>query len=717
MKSGILYTLCHGFLVVVVLMTLLAGNVQTVLAAAPSNDDFDDATLIDTTPYSDTVIDVVTTATPQSSDPANDDPSLGICNNELAGLATVWYQFVAPANGILEVDTTGSGYDTVAAVWSGSRGNLSLLSCNDNYYSPILQAFTNAYLLSGNTYFIEVATNGGISEAGAVSAASNEVGALAANDLALSVNFYEVPVVSVGTYDDTDPNWLYSDSGWTHTVATGAYANTHSYNSTALESTEFNFTGDQFTLYYTAASNGGEMIVYVDNNPATTINEFSSTTKYQETWISEVLSPGTHRVRLERQTGTIYVDAIKITYRVAPVGAIGANYNPTYQWNQVPGATWYYLYINGPSGKILSQWYQASSICNASLCAIKTGAMLGGGNYTWWVQTYNSAGYGPWSSAKNFTTTLPTIPDKPAQTSPTGNIGTNNNPTYIFEDVDGATWYVLYLNGPGGNLINKWYTDAQAGCNGSTCSITPSTTLGGGNFTWWVRPWNSAGYGNWSDGLSFNTTTPTMPGKATQTFPTGDIGNNYFPTYTWSDIPGATWYLLYVNGQSGNITNQWYSTAQTNCNGTTCSVTPGTPLGGGTYTWWVQTYNSAGYGPWSDGVSFTTLAPAVPDKPTQTSPTGSIGSNYNPTYVFSDVTDATWYVLYLNGPGGNLINKWYTDAQAGCNGSTCSITPSTTLGGGNFTWWVRPWNSAGYGNWSDGLSFNTTTPTIPGGVP
>jgi hypothetical protein len=34
-------------------------------------------------------------------------------------------------------------------------------------------------------------------------------------------------------------------------------------------------------------------------------------------------------------------------------------------------------------------------------------------------------------------------------------------------------------------------------------------------------------------------------------------------------------------------------------------VTPSTTLAGGAYTWWVETYNAAGNGPWSSGMPFT----------------------------------------------------------------------------------------------------------------
>jgi hypothetical protein len=94
------------------------------------------------------------------------------------------------------------------------------------------------------------------------------------------------------------------------------------------------------------------------------------------------------------------------------------------------------------------------------------------------------------------------------------------------------------------------------------------------------------------------------PDSTTLISPTGDIGSN-MPAYTWNEVPEATWYYLWVNDPYGNIIKQWYTSAQANCNGTTCSITPDTTLSSGAHTWWIQTWNSAGYGPWSTSMNFT----------------------------------------------------------------------------------------------------------------
>jgi hypothetical protein len=87
---------------------------------------------------------------------------------------------------------------------------------------------------------------------------------------------------------------------------------------------------------------------------------------------------------------------------MSPSGTI-TDTTPTYTWNAVSEATWYRLYVRkGTSGNVHDQWYEASSITSGAICSVTPGTMLGSGDHTWWVQTWNQYGYGPWSSGMNF---------------------------------------------------------------------------------------------------------------------------------------------------------------------------------------------------------------------------------------------------------------------------------------------------------------------------
>ena len=218
---------------------------------------------------------------------------------------------------------------------------------------------------------------------------------------------------------------------------------------------------------------------------------------------------------------------------VSPTGSINDE-TPTYTWNMVSNVTWYYLWVNGPNGNKVKQWYDASLICGGGTCSVTPAVTLSAGNHTWWVQTWSSAGYGPWSNGMGFSIP-PSTPVQPTLITPA--TSTNDlTPTYTWNAVTSetgapATWYYLWVNGPGGNVIKQWYTHQQAGCMSGmgTCSITPNIALMPGNtYTWWIQPYNSAGYGPWSTGKSFNLTS------------VGGFNSQFNGSFTgWSQIGGV----------------------------------------------------------------------------------------------------------------------------------------------------------------------------------
>ncbi len=394
---------------------------------------------------------------------------------------------------------------------------------------------------------------------------------------------------------------------------------------------------------------------------------------------------------------------------ISPTGVITGS-TPTYRWNHVAGVAWYYLFVNDSNGNVFKQWYDAAIVCSGGICAANPSITLGPGSFTWWIQTWSIVGYGPWSNPLSFNTPVPTPPTVATLVSPTGNIGANYSPTYTWNAVvveaggneeSSATWYYLWVQGAAGKVHAQWY-QASSICSGGICSVQPPITLSSGNYNWWVQTWNSVGSGPWSAPMSFTIPLPAPPVQATLISPNGGIATNN-PTYTWNAVSGSTWYFLWVDGPSGNILKTWYSAAQANC-AATCSVAGATPgLSAGTYTWKVQTWNEGGSGPWSANMTFN---PAVPAKPTLNSPTGNIVTNM-PTYNWDDVSGATWYYLWVNGPSGKVIAQWYSSAEASCNGVTCSVASPAPLSSGAHIWWVQAWNDAGVGPWSDAMTFST----------
>ena len=196
---------------------------------------------------------------------------------------------------------------------------------------------------------------------------------------------------------------------------------------------------------------------------------------------------------------------------VSPSGAI-TNNTPAYTWNQVNAATWYYLWVSKVNGDgsfttVHSKWYESSAVCNTTCSIMPAGVTLSPGNYRWWIQTWNDGGYGPWSSAMNFSLSVVAAPGVAALVTPSGTI-TNTTPAYTWNTVNTATWYYLWVSkvNSDGSLTTvhtKWY-DASLVCSGGTCSIMPAgVTLGLGNYRWWIQTWNDGGYGPWSSPRNF----------------------------------------------------------------------------------------------------------------------------------------------------------------------------------------------------------------------
>jgi len=118
--------------------------------SAPPNDDFDAALLITTLPYQHSVDTTAATVAP-------DDPNMG-CG---AGVNsnTVWYRLVPSFHGLVEANTFGSNYDTVLAVFTGTRGALTRITCNDDA-SGSFQSKVTFEVIPNQTYYLEVADYG-----------------------------------------------------------------------------------------------------------------------------------------------------------------------------------------------------------------------------------------------------------------------------------------------------------------------------------------------------------------------------------------------------------------------------------------------------------------------------------------------------------------------------------------------------------------------------
>lgn len=127
----------------------LNANKTVTANFVPTNDDFNNLFVVGSNSYTRSQrVDGATTAA--------DDPSFTCVTGQRVN--SVWYRFVAPADGTLTTNTFTSNYDTVLAIWTGTRGALTNRGCNDDYISGSnLQSQVQVAATGGTTYYIEIA--------------------------------------------------------------------------------------------------------------------------------------------------------------------------------------------------------------------------------------------------------------------------------------------------------------------------------------------------------------------------------------------------------------------------------------------------------------------------------------------------------------------------------------------------------------------------------
>jgi uncharacterized repeat protein (TIGR02543 family) len=88
-----------------------------------------------------------------------------------------------------------------------------------------------------------------------------------------------------------------------------------------------------------------------------------------------------------------------------------------------------------------------------------------------------------------------------------------------------------------------------------------------------------------------------------------------------------------------------------------------------------------------------------PDEVTPLNPSGTL-SDWNTTFRWIGLPDATWYLIEVQTSGGaQVFRQWYTSTQSNCSGGTaCSVSPAgLSLANGDYKWRVLDYGPYGYG--------------------
>ncbi|GEM_PF-1676346 len=208
-------------------------------------------------------------------------------------------------------------------------------------------------------------------------------------------------------------------------------------------------------------------------------------------------------------------------------------------------------------------------------------------------------------------------------TSQPSNPTNSTNASFSFTSTEAGSTFECQLDGSG-----------FAAC----ASPANYPSLSEGSHTFQVRAINGGDVDPTPATYTWSIVTSTIPGPTTLISPTGFIGTDYSPTYTWEYVDTAEATFIQVFDSAENLVYQGYYVSATYCDDTTCSHQPAVTLTGGTYTWYGRTWNSYGWGPWSAPLTFST----APD----TTITGSpdlLSASANAAFTFtSDDPDATF---------------------------------------------------------------------------
>jgi hypothetical protein len=188
-----------------------------------------------------------------------------------------------------------------------------------------------------------------------------------------------------------------------------------------------------------------------------------------------------------------------------------------------------------------------------------------------------------------FITTIATAPlgcqlPAPAQVTPAG--GIFGQPTFSWQPVAGAEQYAVTAVKTGDTVMMGTPPVLTLGTTTAT-SLTPSTPLPDGDYTWYVTAWNRVcGWGAQSRGLSF-----TLPGHcptpaAVPVSPIGGAAAANPTRFDWT-LPGpsiAAFSAVVILQADGRVVKVLPSSGTTVTNPDTQSR--------GTHTWYVVTFNS-----------------------------------------------------------------------------------------------------------------------------
>jgi hypothetical protein len=202
-----------------------------------------------------------------------------------AGGKSVWYKWTPQASGTATLNTAGSNFDTLLAVYRGGAVNsLTQVASNDdeNNAGGVITSKLSFAATAGTTY--RIAVDGYNNGAGA------EAGNITLNLTSATTN---LQTVQENDRDHTSyGNWaFYKDANFS-----GGYS---SYANATGSATTFKFTGTNVTWKTQKLADGGITDIYLDGTKVATFDGYSATPQYNVTgYTKSGLASATHTLKL-----------------------------------------------------------------------------------------------------------------------------------------------------------------------------------------------------------------------------------------------------------------------------------------------------------------------------------------------------------------------------------------------------------------------------------
>lgn len=187
---------------------------------------------------------------------------------------------------------------------------------------------------------------------------------------------------------------------------------------------------------------------------------------------------------------------------------------PTFQWEAVPDATWYEVWVGTPAPEFGTQhhaWYSARQLgChNLMPCTLTADMNLQDGAYTWFLRSWGPGGMSiggadGWIEQQAFTVnSAPAI--APSSLTPTGD-SSMQKPVFSWSSVQDASWYHVEVFSSEDTMAvyDMWHSAEQLQCSSLSCTLEiTSTYLAPGSYGWRVTAYTPKGVGPASENHPF----------------------------------------------------------------------------------------------------------------------------------------------------------------------------------------------------------------------